>query len=482
MRFQRVLLITPPVKADQGSIRPVIGLGYLAEVLMNNNISYDVLDMLLGYTLDDLKAKVDTFKPDLLGINMFSNRYKTAYKTIEEIKRYQPSMSVVVGGPHVSCVRNKVLEDCSAIDYGVILEGEETLLELCKGEDIKKIKGLLYREGNEIRFNGFREFIKDLDSLPIPTYSRFEIDKYIDEKSLSSSRGCPYSCVYCAVGTAIGKKVRVRSPENVVDEIEYWYKKGFKQFSFQDDNFNFYKERALQICDEIEQRGFEGLFLRCAGARADKLDHNILTRMKEVGFKTIAIGVEVGNDRMLRVIKKGEKFEDIDEAVRIACELGFDVYLNFLAGSPSETLSDVNDAINFALKYPIFYAEWSNVIPYPGTELYDWLSKKGYLSRKPEEYLNDNSTTSNIPVFETPELSFKTREKILVSLKKVRKKILRRSIIRRLNQRGVPWGLRHFIGYVTSIDTINKYLFHNRIRKIADSIRFNLYMRKNKIK
>ncbi len=478
-RFQRVLLITPPVNVELGAIRPNMGLGYIAQVLMNNNICYDVLDMLLGYSLDDLKAKIDTFKPDLLGVNMFSNKYKTAYKTIEEIKRYQPSMSVVVGGPHVSCVRNKVLKDCSAIDYGVILEGEETLLELCKGEDIKKIKGLLYREGNEIRFNGFREFIKDLDSLPIPTYSRFEIDKYIDEKALSSSRGCPYSCVYCAVGTAIGKKVRVRSPENVVDEIEYWYKKGFRQFSFQDDNFTFYKERVLQICDEIVRRGFNDLFLRCAGARADKLDPDVLARMKKIGFKTIAIGVEVGNDRMLKVIKKGEKFEDIDKAVKLACELGYDVYLNFLVGSPQETLSDIKDTVNFALKYPVFHADFNNIIPYPGTELYDWLVEKNYLLEKPEVYLNDNTTYSSIPVFETPELSSEARKKLLGYLKKIRKKILRMAFIRKLEHKKIPWGLRHFMGYLSSLDSVSKYLFQPRFRKVMDKIRFKLYIKES---
>jgi radical SAM superfamily enzyme YgiQ (UPF0313 family) len=476
-RFKRVLLTTPPVQADQGALRPNIGLGYLAQVLMDNNICYDVLDMLLGYSLDDLKTKVDMFKPDLLGMNIFSNKYKIAYKTIEDIKRYYPSMSVVVGGPHVSAMKGEVLKECSAIDYGVVLEGEETLLELCKGEDLKEIKGLFYRKGNEVCFNGFRRLIKNLDSLPIPTYSGFELDKYIDEKSLSSSRGCPYSCIYCAVGTVIGRQMRIRSPENIVDEIEYWYGKGFRQFSFQDDCFNFYRERVLKICDEIERRGFKDLFLRCAGARADKLDYEILTRMKQVGFKTIAIGVEVGNDKMLRAIKKGEKFEDIDKAVKTACELGYDVYLNFLVGSPHETLSDLNDTADFALKYPIFHADFSNIIPYPGTELYEWLAEKNYLLERPEVYLNDNSTRSNIPVFETPELPVKTRKELLVYFKKIRKKILKRAFIRRLMHRGIPWGVSHCISYITSLDIASKYLFKPKFRKLADKVRFRFYMK-----
>jgi anaerobic magnesium-protoporphyrin IX monomethyl ester cyclase len=146
MRFQRVLLITPPIKTELAAIRPNIGLGYLAQILLENNICYDVLDMLLGYSLKNLKAKVDTFKPDLLGISLFSNKYKVSYELIENIKKYWPSMKIVVGGAHVSCLREKVLEECQAIDFGVVLEGEEALLELCREESLEKIKNLIYRQ------------------------------------------------------------------------------------------------------------------------------------------------------------------------------------------------------------------------------------------------------------------------------------------------------------------------------------------------
>ncbi len=475
MRFTKVLLITPPVKTELGPVRPIIGLGYLAQMLLENNIEYDVLDMLLGYCYKDLRHKVDEFKPDLLGVNLFSNRYKVSYKTIKDIKSHFASMKVVVGGPHVSCLGSKVLEDCAEVDYAVVREGEFALLELCKGTKLSQIKNLIYRKDEEIVENE-AELIRDLDSLPFPTYTGFELDKYIPEKSLISSRGCPHNCTYCAVKVVSGKLVRLRSPKNVVDEMEFWYRKGYRQFSFQDDNFNSTRARVYQICEEIKVRGLNGLFLRCAGARADKLDHDVLKMMKDVGFRTIAIGVEVGNNRMLEVIKKGEKFEDIENAVKEACRLGYDVYLNFLAGVPYETLADVEDSVNFALKYPIFYAEWSNIIPYPGTELFDWLSRKGYLLKQPNEYLNDDSTVSDIPVFETPELSFQMRKKILRRLKKVRKSILQQGILHRLKRQGMIWGVRYIIAYVASRDSFTKLLFQNRLRRFADLARFRIYM------
>ncbi|MFA4902766.1 MAG: radical SAM protein [Desulfobaccales bacterium] len=475
MRFTKVLLITPPVKTELGPVRPIIGLGYLAQILLENNINYAVFDMLLGYSYENLRDKVDEFKPDLLGVSLFSNRYKVAYKTIRDIKSYFPSMKVVVGGPHVSCLGSKVLDDCAAVDYAVVREGEFALLELCKGTELSQIKNLIYRKDGGIAENA-GELIRDLDSLPLPTYAGFEIDRYIREKSLISSRGCPHNCTYCAVKLVSGKLVRLRSPKNVVDEMEFWYRKGYRQFSFQDDNFNSTRARVFQICEEIKARGLHGLFLRCAGARADKLDHDVLKMMKEVGFRTIAIGVEVGNNRMLEIIKKGEKFEDIDNAVKEACRLGYDVYLNFLAGVPYETLSDVEDSVNFALKYPIFYAEWSNIIPYPGTELFDWLSQKGYLLKQPDEYLNDESTVSDIPVFETPELSLQMRKKILRRLKQLRKSILQKGILRRLERQGMIWGVRHIIAYVASRNLFTKLLFQNRLRHLADLARFRIYM------
>lgn len=479
MRFQRVLLITPPIKTELASIRPNIGLGYLAEILLENNICCDVLDMLLGYSLKNLKAKVDTFRPDLLGISLFSNKYKVSYKLIESIKRYWPSMKIVVGGAHVSCLREKVLEECRAIDFGVVLEGEEALLELCRGESLEEIKNLIYRQKDKIISNEVRDFIDDLDSIPFPTYGKFEVNKYVEEKSLVSSRGCPYGCIFCAVGTTIGKKVRLRSPKNVVDEIEYWYKKGYRQFSFQDDNLTLYGERVVKICEEIDSRGLKDLFLRCAGARADKVDILVLTRMKEVGFKTIAFGVEAGNNRLLRVLKKGETIEQIEHSIKNSCDLGYDVYLSFLVGSPTETLSDIEDSTRIALKYPVFHVDFFNIIPYPGTELHRYLSESHCLLKGPEDYLNNDSPHSREPVFETPELSYEERREILLYLKKVEREVFKRRLILLFKRKGLPGLVIRTLSHILSKDRVRKQLLSNiKIRKLADKFRFNNYMKR----
>ncbi len=428
MSYERVLLIAPPTSADYGSLRPNVGLGYLAEVLRKEGIEYSVMDMMLGYSFHDLFQRIELFRPELVGVNLFSYGYKRSYQLMIEIKKHYPSINIIVGGPHVSSLREKVLEECPAIDFGVVHEGEDTLVELCQGKEPTAISGLLFR-GVNVASAGVRRFAEDLDSIPFPTYRGFEIERYTREKAIISSRGCPYACLYCAVSATIGRTVRVRSPMNVVDELEYWYKKGYREFSFQDDNFTFYGKRVLSICDEIEKRGLKGLFMRCAGARADKVDMEILGRMKDVGFRSIAFGVEAGNNRMLRVLKKGENIETIEKAIKTACDLDYDVYLNFLVGSPTESPSDVQDSVKIAQKYPVFYAQFFNIIPYPATELYHWLNGKNYLLKQAEEYLNDLSPHSSDPVFETPEMPYRERIKIFSLLRKVEKDILRKICI-----------------------------------------------------
>lgn len=155
-----------------------------------------------------------------------------------------------------------------------------------------------------------------------------------------SSRGCPFSCIFCPVSLAIGKRLRVRSAGNVVDEVDYWFKikKGYRRFSILDDNFTFYKERTIAICDEIKKRGLKNIILRCGnGIRADKVDREVLEKMKEAGFTYVSYGVESGSERVLKILKKGETIEQIENAIKTSTELGFDVTLFFVIGAPYET-------------------------------------------------------------------------------------------------------------------------------------------------
>jgi radical SAM superfamily enzyme YgiQ (UPF0313 family) len=389
MRFKKVLLINPPSRGEWKGFRPHIGLGYIAQTLVEHGIEYDLLDMNLRYKLKHLQEKIDIFQPDLVGMSLLSLEYKKFYSLISTIKANNPEIKIVVGGPHMTIMKEQVMKDCTAIDYGIVYEGEDTLIELCKGEiSDDAIKGLMSRNNGSIVYPGDREFIMDLDRLPFPRYEKFELKKYIPEIEIYSSRGCPHKCTFCP-NRLLNPIYRPRSPLHVVDEIEYWYKKGFRQFNFDDDNFNYNNERVYQICDEIEKRKLNNLFLRCSnGIRADRVDRSLLMRMRDVGFDHIAFGADAANNKMLKLVKKGETIEDIEQALKNASDLGYTLKLLFVVGTPGENRDDVEDKVRLSMKYPLQDVHFYNIIPYPGTELYDWVKENNRFLRQPEEYLN----------------------------------------------------------------------------------------------
>ncbi len=471
MRYKKVLFIIPHSDAEWRGIRPHLGLGYLAEALVDNGIRYDILDMNLDHTFKDLTKKIDEFRPHLIGVPLISLQYLNFYQLLSQIKTLYPDIDLVVGGPHVTILKEKVLHDCPAIDYGVTFEGEIPLIDLCRGEKrLQKIKGLIYRTNGSLVYTGDGSPNWDLDRLSFPRYEKFELKKYVPEVTIYSSRGCPFQCIFCP-NRIISPHYRTRSAINVVDEMEYWYKKGYHQFNFDDDNFNFKKERVYEICDEIEKRNMKDLFLRCAnGVRADKIDRDMLKRMKEVGFHYIAFGADAGNNKMLKIVKKGESIEEIESAVKNACELGYDVKLLFVVGTPYETREDVEDKVKLARKYPLNDVHFYNTIPYPGTELFDWVSKNNYFHVRPEVYLNDHSCCEHNPVFETPELPASERVKLHKYLQKVRRDIHRKAFRRIYSNYGI---LSYVSSYIFASETGKKMFYQNfLIRKMIEKLRY----------
>lgn len=473
MRYKRVLLINTSVPNSYlGPIRPPAGLGYVAQALQDSGIDYDVIDLLLGYSEKELETKIEEFKPDLIGFSLFTYMHNNSYHLIEYVRKLNNKFDIVAGGPHVSTLREKVLQDCASIDFGVVSDGEETLIELCNGKPVEEITGLIRRDSlDNVIYNGDRKHDKNLDKINFPRYEKFELQKYmLKEILLLSSRGCPYRCTYCAANLVVGRRVRMRSAQSVVDEIVYWHEKGYRRFNFGDDNFTFYDKRVYQFCDIIEKLNLSGLDLRCGnGIRADRVSRQMLERMRSVGFTYIAFGVEAGNDRMLSILKKGEHLQAIEESIKKACDLGYDVTLFFLLGSPYETWDDIEDSFKLATKYPVMDVRFYNLIPYPNTELFDWVSENNYFIRQPEEYLNTASVFINDPIFETPELSINDRIKALERADNIRKTVLRLAMERRLKRFGLlgKLGAKFF-----SSDFGLKTLRHNKtIRALAEQTR-----------
>ena len=399
---------------------PHTGVAYITAVLQQHNFSIKILDMRLGYTTEDLHESLDAFEPDLVGVTSYSFEYETAYKVIESIKNHGKYL-VVIGGPHVSAIRYKILEHTKS-DFAVKGEGEFTMLDLCnyingKIHRIDEIKGLIWRSGDKIRENSDRPYIQDLNALPIPAYESFEIKKYMDYASkripLITSRGCPHQCIYCSVRLTMGNKFRARTAKNVVDEIEHWYRKGWKNFDINDDCFSYDMDRAKKICDLIIERGLKISYQLYNGIRVDRVDYELLQKMARSGCSFVAYGVESGNIDTLKVIKKAISLEQVQKAVKMTNELGIKNYATFIIGHPGETYEKAMDTINFAKNLPVDSLGFYNIIPYPSTELYDWMVKNARMLYPLQSYLNIVTYGLNNPIFETPEFTVEERRKIL---------------------------------------------------------------------
>ncbi len=461
MKYKKVLFLFPDYKGGHfGALRPPAGIGYLAQILQDEGVEYDVLDMATGCGLDILRAKLSSFKPDLVAVSLMSFMYKRSYYIINSVKEVSNDITVVAGGPHISTLREKTLEECKGLDYGIVQEGEYTLLELCKGFEEESIPGLLYRKNGKINFVGSRSFEGDLDKFPFPRFEKFPLGKYVTEEiGIVSSRGCPFSCTYCPVTTSIGQQYRVRSAESIVEEITYWYNRGFKQISILDDNFTLNKKRVFEICDALCKKKFKDIELNCNnGIRVDRVDKEMLSAMRLAGFKYFAFGIESGNEQILRNIKKSQDLGVIEKALKIAIELDFTITLFFIVGAPGENLATVKESIALAKKYPVFDARFYNLIPFPATELYEWAKSNKYLIMNPEEYLNNSSHWDYKPVFATPEFPVEERAKALVLTRQARKEIRYDAMKRKLKRLGPLSGI--IAGFYIN-DWVQTQLMHN---------------------
>ncbi len=462
MPKKKILLCKLPYKDSHYSFYYDLpaGLAIISEALRSNNIEHEIYDLQINNSPEAFYAKAEKFRPDYIGFSMMTFKYLQNYQLINSVKQKFSHIPIVVGGPHASTFKEKVLEECSGVDIVGLLEGEDILVELGKGKPLEETKGLFIRKNNRIVYTGNREFIDNLDRYPFPKLSKFDL-KYYEVIPIITSRGCPYGCIYCPVSTTIGKKWRPRSAERIVDELEYWYNRGRYNIEILDDNFAFDRQRVVKICEGIIKRGLDDKLKISMGngIRADTVDKKLLQLMKTSGFYQIAFGVESGSDRVLKILNKGEDLQTIEEAIRMSCELGFRVILFFLIGIPGETESEVYQSIRLAKKYPVAFATFYHLIPFPDTYLYKWVEENGRFRFKTPRFLNDASHWINEPLFTTDEIGVDKRKQLYELANKEAKKHSYRVASRRLARRfNLPHQLIYPLIFIVRSQFANKYI------------------------
>lgn len=408
----KILLMNPPSMGRYWKpATPHVGLGYLAEILLTNKHEVEIADMRLGMKFPELLAKIRKFRPDYIGITAASLEYQKVYDDIANIKKFFDT-PIILGGPHASVVKEKVLQ-YSKTDLVAVGEGEMTILEIAKRVPFKKISGLIWRDkrGNII-INPPRLNIFKLDEIPFPKYKKFPLDKYLEHKiAIVAERGCPYNCTYCASRLILGRGFRMRSPQKIVEEVKYWYKRGYREFGFNDDEFTGYSQWAKNICDLIIENNINASFELRTGIRVDKVDKELVLKMKEAGFFFFAFGAESSDHEVLKLARKGITSSQIKRAIKLINSLGLESSGFFMIGLPGDTPEKFRKTLDFAKSLDLSEVRFYNTVPYPGSDLFDWVLKYGRLLYPPEIYLNNYDRLQRNPVFETADFPAEERRK-----------------------------------------------------------------------
>lgn len=412
-----VTLVNPtaPINAAMHMPFALLGLGYLAAVLEKNEYQVNVIDcQLLKLSSEDFRSEISKRQPNIVGVTSSTLTYQSALKLVKIVKEACPDCITIAGGPHVTFWDDKALEECPELDIVVRREGEITMLEIVQKIEADKsyddVLGTTVRKEGKIVKNPDRPYIEDLDGLPFPARHLWPLDRlreYEDILYLATSRGCVYWCEFCTTVRMHGRKYRMRSPKNVVDELEFLHKTyGAKKFTFCDDAFTVDQPRTEALCSEILQRGLK-IEWNC-GTRVDMITKDLLMKMKESGCISVWFGVESGTQQVLDAMKKGITPELTIKVLGWVRELGLKPVPNVILGFPGETKKSAWKTIKFVEKIAPDEVGFYNVAtPFPGTPMYDIVKEKGWL-RVTDFDMYDTTH----PIFETPWLSMKDLGKL----------------------------------------------------------------------
>jgi anaerobic magnesium-protoporphyrin IX monomethyl ester cyclase len=416
----KILLIQPPFYGFQNiaSDRLYLGLAYLGAVLekdghevliLNGEFYFDKMaSESEKITINEEKYKktfspdhyvykkilkdIVDFNPGAIAISFMTAGSTSAYYLAKQIKTALPDIKLIAGGIHPTLVPEEPLKN--GFDYVIRGEGEATTSELIKeleniNFEIRKIRGVVYKDNDQFIYNEDRPFIADLDSLPFPAfYLMKDYEKNAHScKGIITSRGCPFDCTYCASKLLWTQKVRFRSPQNVVQEIKDRYNKyGVTSFAFHDDTFTLRRQYVEDFCRSVLALDFK-ITWHC-DTRGDTVDLPLLKLMHKAGCQHIYLGLESGSPRIQKLIKKNIDTNKVKQAVKLARRAGIETTIYFMAGFPDETAEDLQLSIEAMKELAPDYVIWSILTPYPGTAIWKIAEDRGLINIKECDWEN----------------------------------------------------------------------------------------------
>ena len=369
---------------------PPLGLAYIGSVLEQGGIDVVIIDQFADKMNNDkLVETVIQHSPDIVAFSCLTPTIKNTTFLMKQIKAFKPDVKIVLGNIHPTLFSEDLLKGGFA-DAVVRGEGEYSMLELViafrKGTNLREIKGISFIDGSTVYHNPDREPVGDLDTIPYPAWHLLDLAKYdycplVGLKKtkflpMLASRGCPYQCVFCAQ-EKIHKKIRYRKVKNIVDEIEYLHNRyGINCIALNDPFFPFSIQQGLEFCDEILSRGLEKKIKWIAESRVDKVNLELLKKMKRAGAYLIMYGFEVGTQKILDTLGKDSTLQQSLQAMEFTKKAGIYTLGLFMLGAPGETKKDCEETIRFSKKLDCTIAKFNIVVPYPGTALFDKYKKE----------------------------------------------------------------------------------------------------------
>lgn len=370
------------------NIMPPLGLASIAAYLENHAVTTSIFDYFAvpdsdALLLDHLRR----FRPAVLGLSCTTSSFLDGARIARLAKRELPGIRVVVGGPHVSALKESTLDDFGEIDYGVVGEGEETLRELVesRGDGPEEIKGLIFRRAGDCIFNGYRDPL-ELDRLPFPAYEKLPCypERYklpifnyptTPNSSCVASRGCPYACSYCD-RSVFRRSFRHNSAEYLYNHMQY-LKDRFciRHLNFYDDQFSLHRQRVEKLCRRLIDEPL-GMTFNCA-VRAEHVDAELLKMMKAAGCWMISLGIESGDQQLLSQHRQNADVELQARTLRLIKQSGIRTKGLMMIGLPGESEESIRKSLDFVRANPIDDFNLAKFTPFPGSPLYDNIHELG---------------------------------------------------------------------------------------------------------
>jgi radical SAM superfamily enzyme YgiQ (UPF0313 family) len=360
---------------------PPLGILYIAAVLEKEGHIVQVFDI-YEYEEDGTFADILKFQPDLIGLSVNTPQINRAKRISAHLKDLLPKIPIVCGGVHVTALPSESMRELHA-DYAVVGEGEYTMRDLChaleSGNPVNTIAGLVFKNEGDIVQNPCR-LIENLDEIPFPSRHLLNFEWYLSppgpirgiwlkrSTQLITSRGCPYKCIYCGSNLIFGRKVRRRSVDNVISEIQFLIKNyNIDGLWFVDDTFTLDKSWVLEFCRQLKQNNI--ILKWGCQTRVNVLSEELLLEMKKSGCVQLDIGVESGSEKILAVLQKGITPQQIESAFVLTKKVGLRTLASFMIGNPEEDMNDINKSLDLAKKIKANYTLFFFATPFPGTRL-----------------------------------------------------------------------------------------------------------------